>query len=108
NNTEDRAAFHIIHLDADLIAVTKERCLRRAMADRLDRADFRDAGVPDPTLADRLTRAAVRIAVRDRARADDHAIEQRARLCRMRDQRREIEGHVDARIGPAERLAVDG
>src|ERR1043165_10215565 len=94
DNTEDRAAFRVIHLDADAIAVPKEGGLRRAAANRLDRADFGDAGIANTAVADRFARTAVRLAVPDCPGADDHAIEQRPGLRRMGDQRREV-----ARIG---------
>src|SRR3546814_4811211 len=47
------------------------------------------------------------LAIRHRARPDDRSRAQIARLRRMGDVLAEVEGHVDARIGPAERLAVE-
>ena len=75
-------------------------------SNRLDRAQLGDAGIAGAALGDRLARAAVEL-VGDRARADDRAGGERPGLRGMGDQLRKIEGHVDAGIGAAERLAVE-
>src|SRR3546814_6312176 len=68
---------------------------------------FGKAAIADAALGDRLAGAAAGVAIRHRARPDDRSRAQIARLRRMGDELAEVEGHVDARIGPAERLAVE-
>src|SRR5688500_5168824 len=107
NRAEDRATLRVVHLDANAVAIVEERCLRSAMQDGLDRADFGNARVADAALGDRLARAAVGVAVRHRAGADDYARAERAGLGGMRHQGWKIERHVDTGIGLAERRAVE-
>ena len=107
NRAEDRVVVVIAHFDPHRVAVFQEGRLGRAAQDRLDRADLGDAGVAQAAFADRLARAAVGVAVRDRARADDGSGAQRPGLGQMGDQGSEVEGHVLARRQPAERPAID-
>src|SRR3546814_13526813 len=65
------------------------------------------SAIADSALGDRLAGAAAGVAIRHRARPDDRSRAQIARLRRMGDELAEVEGHVDARIGPAERPAVE-
>src|ERR1700738_4385756 len=107
DRAEDRAALRVVHLDAHAVAVVEKRRSWRTMQDGLDRAKFRDAGIADATRIDRLAGAAIGVAVRHRAGADDHAAAERPRLRRMRAQRWEIECHIHPRLRPAERHAVE-
>src|SRR5437764_15229941 len=91
DRAENRMAVRMVHFDADAVTITEERCLRCAMQDRLDRAHFGDARIAEATVADRLPRPAVRVAVRHRAGADDHAAPERARFGGMRNEPREVE-----------------
>ena len=99
-------AFLVLHLDADGVARHHEARARLALGDGFDHADFGDAAVAEPALGHRLARIAIGTLVRDRARADDRACGQRARLRGMRNEIGEAEGGIDAGIGAAERLAV--
>src|SRR5208337_737440 len=103
---ENGAAAPVEHLDAHDVAGLQERRLRRAGADGFDRAKLGDAGVAAAALIDRPSRTAVGVLVRDGARADDGAGAERARLGGVRNQPREVEGHVDAGLDAAERPAV--
>src|SRR3546814_11872936 len=78
-----------------------------AVADRLDGADLGKARIAHPAGGDRLARPAIAIAVGNGARAQDRPRAQPPRLGGMRDERAEIEGHVLARLRPAERHAVE-
>src|SRR3546814_1528946 len=78
-----------------------------AVAVRLDRTQFGDARIADPTVRDRPARTAISITIRDRARADDGAGGERPCHRGVRKQPAEIEGHVDACVRFAEGLAID-
>src|SRR3546814_3076591 len=78
-----------------------------AVAVRLDRTQFGDARIADPAVLDRPARTAISITIRDRARADDGAGGERPCHSGVRKQPAEIEGHVDACVWFAERLAID-
>ena len=78
----------------------------RAVSDRLDHAQFGEAGIAGAAFRHRFARPAVEL-VGHGARTDDGAGGKRPRLRRMGDQLSEIESHVDAGIGAAERLAVE-
>ena len=83
------------HLDAHPVAELEERRFRlAALQDFLGAALEQAAG------------AVLAVAVGHRARADDGAGGKRPRLRRVRDQAREIELHVLARVGLAEQIAV--
>src|SRR5579859_998639 len=106
DGAEQRLALGVLHLDMDPVARRQERGLRLALADGFHRADLGQAGIAQAALRDRLARSAVGVAVRHGARADDGAGRQRTGPGGMGDQGREVEGHVDARIGLAEQFAV--
>src|SRR5581483_9130674 len=107
DGAEDRVALLVAHLDAHRVAGLQERRLRLALEEGLHRPHLGDAGIADAALAQRLARAAVRPTIGDRARAHDRAGAQRSGLGRMGDQGPEVEGHVDAGVRLAERLAVE-
>src|SRR3569832_2842393 len=92
DGAENRTAGGIQHLDAHAVAELQERRHRLACVDGLDGAFFRDAGIAEAALRDRLARPAIGVAVRHRAGAKDRAGRERAGLRRVRDQGREIEG----------------
>src|SRR3546814_1007294 len=102
-----RLPFAVAHLDPDLTAEPQKRRLRLAVADRLDRTQFGDARIAEPAVRDRPARTAISITIRDRARADDGAGGERPCHRGVRKQPAEIEGHVDACVWFAERLAID-
>src|SRR6218665_3244303 len=106
DHPEDRVVLVVLGPDAHRVARLEEGGFGLAAADRLDRADLGKARIADTTFAHRLARAAILAAVRDGARTDDRAGAELAGLGGMRDERAEIEGHVDAGIRAAERLAV--
>src|SRR5687768_8504107 len=66
---EDRVPLRIPHLDRDPVARLHERRRRLAAGDRLDHADFRDAGIAGAAFADRRAGTAVCALVAHRARA---------------------------------------
>jgi hypothetical protein len=101
DRTEDRAAVVIMHLDPHPIAELQPGRARRAVPDRLQHAPLREA-----RRADRGALLA-RGVVGDRARADDRAGREMPGRSGVRDQPREVEGHVDSGIRPPERPAVD-
>ena len=86
------------------VAGLEEGRRRLAVEDGLDGADLGEAGIALAAAVDRLARAAVRVAVGDRARAEDRAGAEVAGLGEMGDERAEIEGHVLAGVGAAEGL----
>src|SRR5690606_29129535 len=104
---EDRMVLVVLGPDADGVAGFQERRLGLAAHDRLDGANLRQAGIAHAAIGDRLARAAIRIAVRYRARSDDRARAQLSRLGGMGDQRAEVESHVLARLRATEGLAVE-
>src|SRR3546814_8946692 len=103
----DAVVPRVVHPDADRVALFHEGRFRVALQDRFDRAHFGKAAIADSALGDRLAGAAAGVAIRHRARPDDRSRAQIARLRRMGDELAEVEGHVDARNGPAARLAVE-
>src|SRR5208337_142486 len=104
DRAEDGAASGVLHLDPHDVAEFEVRRLWLALEDGLDRAKFGDAGVARAALLDPEARAAVRALVRHRARADDRACADGPGPGRVDDQRRKVERHVYACVGPAERL----
>ncbi|EIM72497.1 hypothetical protein A33O_19389 [Nitratireductor aquibiodomus RA22] len=105
DGAEDGMAPTVFHLDTHRIAEAQERRLWFTVCYRLDHADFSDTGVTDPALVNRLSGSAVQL-VGYRTRADDRAGAERTRFGSMGNQRREIECHIDAGVGPTERLTV--
>ncbi|VXC98092.1 conserved hypothetical protein [Sphingomonas sp. 8AM] len=106
NRPEDRMVAIVLHPDPHRVALAEVRCLCRAALDRLDGPQFRETRIADAALRDRPPRPAIGVAVGDGARSDDRPRTQRARPGGMRDQRPEVESHVLARLGTAERRAV--
>src|SRR4051812_46358973 len=107
DHPEDRVARFVVHPDADGVARLEERRLRRAFEDGLDGADLGDAGIAEAAVGDRLAGAAIGVTVGDRARTDDRARRQVAGPGEVGDEGAEIEGHVIAGVGAAERRAVE-
>ena len=68
---EDRAPLRVVHLDPHAIAEVEIRRLGRAMQDGLDGAYLGEARIADAAIGHRLARAAIGIAIRHRAGADD-------------------------------------
>ena len=89
------SARRVQHLDAHAVAELQPRRPRRTVPERLQHAPLGEA-----RRADRGALLARRI-VRDRARADDGAGRQMPGRGRVRDQLREVEGHVDAGVWAA-------
>jgi len=106
DRAEDRMAVRIQHLDFDRIASAHERCLGRAVVDRLDHPDFGDAAIAQATFADRFAGVAVGALVGDGAGTDDRAGGQRSCLGGMSDQIGDAEGGVLAGVGAAKWFAV--
>src|SRR5690606_7282403 len=104
---ENGMALGVAHLDLDLVAPFEEAGHGLAVLDRLDHALFGDARIAAPALRHRLARPAVRIAVRHRARADNRAGGEIARLGCVGDELAEVERHVRASVRSPERLAVE-
>src|SRR5687767_649747 len=98
DRSEDRTAFRVEHLDPHAVTEAQEGRHRFASADRLDHAQFGDAGITAAALIDRSAFAAVLALVRHGARADDATGAERPRLRGMGDELAEIEGHVLAGI----------
>src|SRR4051812_2871141 len=105
--SEDRVALFVVHGDADGVAMLQEGGPGLSLEDRLDGANLGDAGVTKAAVGDRLARTAIGTTVGDSAGSEDRARADVPSLRKVRDERAEIEGHVDAGVGAAERLAVE-
>src|SRR5918997_1466296 len=94
DGAEDRVSLCVLHLDADAVAEPQIGRGGLAIADGLDCALLRQAGIAEATFRDRFARPAILVAIGDCAGAKDGSSTERAGFARMHDQRREIERHV--------------
>ena len=78
----------------------------RSLSERFHGPQLSQARIARAAILDRFSWTSVRASIRHRARADDRSRRQGAGLGGMGDQGSEIEGHIDAGVGLAKRLAV--
>src|SRR6186713_1322039 len=98
DGAEHRAPAPIVHLDPYAVAEAQERSRRRSADQRLDGPLLGDARITDASGGRRPARTAV-LLIGYRPRADDAAGHELARPGDVRDQRPEVERHVDSGIG---------